>query len=315
MGFAIKPMESSPTRNARGNPGLDGKEIAMFVIVRVAAAGGSGLGGAPAPVAAHDRGALRRTSTWDRTVILSAFVRWHPSGTVPGMVDAFDVRVELTGIGDRASAWRFIERFAAAWAAPITAADGWDDAALDEAQARLGVAFPAAVREAYRLFGRRDDLTRTQDELLEPKQLYVQDGMLVFRDEDEGAACWGVETSGADPRVMIRADLDDEEAGRWEPWLDRFSLACVEIVLSESLHADAELADYRETDEDDLEVLERYTSLPIPEYPAGELPGTRWFAGPDVILREDQRAWLTVRARTAGALTAVCDDFGDGWLA
>lgn len=231
------------------------------------------------------------------------------------MVDAFDVQAELAEVGDRAGAWRFIEGFAAAWAAPLTAADGWDDAALDEAETRLGVPLPAAVREAYRLFGRRDDLTRTRDELLEPKQLYVHDGLLVFRDEDEGAARWGVETSGDDPPVMIRADLGDEEAERWEPWLDRFSLACVEMVLSESLHADGELADYREADEDDLEVLERYPRLPITEYPAGEIPGTRWFAGPDVIIREDQRAWLTVRARTAGALAAVCDDFGDGWLA
>lgn len=233
------------------------------------------------------------------------------------MVDAFDVRAELAGVGDRAGAWRFVERFAAAWAAPISATDGWDDAALGEAETRLGVALPAAVREAYRLFGRRDDLTRNQDELLEPKQLYVHDGLLVFRDEDEdeGAARWGVQISGTDPRVMMRADLDDDEAERWVPWLDRFSLACVEMVLSESLHADAEFADYRETDEDDLEVLERYARLPIPEYPAGEVPGTRWFAGPDVILREDQRVWLTVRARTADAFAAVCDDFGDGWLA
>ncbi len=231
------------------------------------------------------------------------------------MVDAFDVQAELAGIDDRAGAWRFIEGFAAAWAAPLTAADGWDDAVLNETGKRLGLSLPAAVREAYLLFGRRDDLTRNQDELLEPKQLYVHDGLLVFREENQGAARWGVETSGADPRVMIRADLADDEAERWELWLDRFSLACVEMVLSESLHADEDLVDYRETDEDDLEVLERYVRLPIPEYPAGEVPGTRWFAGPDVILREDQRAWLTVRARTADALGTVCDDFGDGWLA
>lgn len=246
---------------------------------------------------------------------VSALGRPSRSDTVRGMVDAFDVQAELAGVGDRASAWRFIEGFAAAWAVPLTAADGWDDTVLDEAEARLGVPLPAAMREAYALFGRRDDLTRNQDELLEPKQLYLHDGLLVFRDENQGAARWGADTSAPDSRVMIRADLADEEAERWEPWLDRFSLACVEMVLSESLHADEELADYRETDEDDLEVLERYARLPIPEYPAGEVPGTRWFAGPDVILREDQRAWLTVRARTVDALRTVCDDFGDGWLA
>ena len=231
------------------------------------------------------------------------------------MVDAFDVRAELSGVHDRAGAWRFIQGFAAAWATPVTDADGWDAAAMDEVETRLGLTLPAAMREAYALFGRRDDLTSNHDQLLEPKQLYVHDGLLVFRDENQGAARWGVETDGPDPRVLMRADLDDDAAEHWEPWLGSFSLTCVDIVLSEVLHADEELSDYREPDEDDLEVLERYARLPLPEYPAGQLPGTRWFAGPDVILREDQRAWLTVRARTPEALTAVCDDFGDGWLA
>jgi hypothetical protein len=231
------------------------------------------------------------------------------------MVDAFDVRAELAEVEDRAGAWRFIRGFAAAWATPLTEADGWDDPALDAAETRLGVTLPVAVREAYALFGRRTDLTGNQDEFLEPKQLHLHDGLLVFRDENQGAARWGVRLDGPDPAVFIRPDLDDEDAEDWEPWLESFSLACVEIVLSESLHAEERPADYREADEGDLEVLERYARLPLPEYPPGQLPGTRWFAGPDALIREDQRAWITVRARTEEALAVVCDDFGDGWLA
>lgn len=231
------------------------------------------------------------------------------------MVDAFDVRAELAGVDGRAGAWRFIQGFAAAWATPLTEADGWDDAALDAVETRLEITLPVAVREAYALFGRRTDLTANQDEFLEPKQLYVHDGLLVFRDEDQGAARWGVRLDGPDPAVFIRPDLEDEDAESWEPWLDSFSLACVEMVLSESLHADEGLADYREADEGDLEELERYTRLPLPEYPSGELPGTRWFAGPDVLVREDERSWITIRARTEESLAAACEDFGDGWLA
>ncbi|MEV5749594.1 hypothetical protein AB0L00_17395 [Actinoallomurus sp. NPDC052308] len=231
------------------------------------------------------------------------------------MIDAFDVRAELAGVEDRAGAWRFIQGFAAAWATPLTDADGWDDAALDAVEARLGITLPAAVREAYALFGRRMDLTANQDELLEPKQLHVIDGLLVFRDENQGAACWGVRLDGPDPAVCVRPDLEDEDAEDWEPWLDTFSLACVELVLSESLHAAEELADYREADEDDLEALERYARLPLPEYPSGQLPGTRWFAGLDVLVREDERSWITIRARSEEALVNACEDFGDGWLA
>lgn len=231
------------------------------------------------------------------------------------MSDGFDVGAELAGAGDRAGAWRFIRRFAESWAAPLTGADGWDDEALDAAEERLGRSLPVAVREAYALFGRRSDLTSNQGELLDPARLYEHDGLLVFRDENEGAARWAVEPDGDDPRVLIRADLDDERAERWEPWLDRFSLACVEMVLSESLYADEGLAHYRELDGDDLETLEEFDRLPLPEYPSGQEPGTRWFAGPDVILREDERAWLTVRARTRETLAAVRELFSDGWTA
>lgn len=230
------------------------------------------------------------------------------------MVDAFEVRTELAGVTDRAGAWRFIRGFAAAWATPLTDADGWDDAALDAAEARLGISLPAAVREAYALFGRRTDLTSNQDRLLEPKQLYVHDGLLVFRSENQNVSRWGVRLDGPDPAVCIGADLDDDTEP-WEPWLDSFSLACVEIVLSEWLYAPEGFADHREIGEDDFEALERYTRLPLPEYPSEQAPGTRWFAGLDVLLREDERSWLTIRARTEEALVNACEDFGDGWLA
>lgn len=56
-----------------------------------------------------------------------------------------------------------IADFAADWRAPLRAEDGYDAEALDAAERRLGVRLPTALREAYALFGRRDDLSRNQD--------------------------------------------------------------------------------------------------------------------------------------------------------
>ncbi|MCS7481687.1 SMI1/KNR4 family protein [Umezawaea endophytica] len=221
----------------------------------------------------------------------------------------------LRVLDDRAAAWMFIRDFAAEWVAPLTADDGCDDAELDAAEARLGVRLPAALREAYRLFGRREDLTRNQDRLLPPDGLVVEKGLLVFREENQWVAHWGVPVEDLDrddPRVVMTMDLADPNADPRVAWFDRFSVACVEMVLSESLFVPEDLATSYELTPDDVEVLERWaTPLPLPEYPAGG--GSRWFTGPDLLLREDGKSWLWVRARTEEAL----DEFVDApeeWL-
>ncbi|MGW0206529.1 hypothetical protein ACWDZ8_12170 [Streptomyces sp. NPDC003233] len=43
---------------------------------------------------------------------------------------------------------------------------------------------------------------------------------------------------------MTKLDLADKAAERWEDWMERCSLAWVEIVRSESLHAPEELSDF-----------------------------------------------------------------------
>jgi hypothetical protein len=228
------------------------------------------------------------------------------------MASEFD---PATDLGDRAARWRFVQRFAAGWAEPLQPGDGCHHGDLDAAEGQLGVALPAAVREAYVLFGARDDLTSNQDVLLSPDELYIHDDVLVFRAENQGAAHWGVALTGEpDPPVLMRPDLADKDAEAWEPWMERFSMAAVEIVLSESL-VDEELADSRDPEDGDSEALEaRYTRLGVPDHPIGQVPPIRWFAGADVILRDDAGGWLSVRGRTPEALDAVRDDLPGDWL-
>ncbi|MGO4615413.1 hypothetical protein AB4305_13180 [Nocardia sp. 2YAB30] len=238
------------------------------------------------------------------------------------MSTGFDVCAELArGVADRAGAWQFIKGFAAHWSSPLTAADGWTDAELAAVENRLGFRLPLAMREAYGLFGRRADLTSNQDEFLPPDRLQMdEDGeMLTFRVENQGIWDLGISMADLavpDPPVMVRSDIFDESSDICLPWLDRFSLACIEVVLSESVYsAMEEFGDVNcltLSDETRLEQL--YSRLPIPEYP--QLPaeaGYRWFAGPDVLLRVDPADCLFVRARTPEALDQVRRSLPGGW--
>jgi hypothetical protein len=227
-----------------------------------------------------------------------------------------DPTVELLG---RPHAWDFIRRFAAVWATPLRDDDGCPDAELDESERRLGLRLPVAVREVYRLLGRRRDLTSNQDTLLAPHQLKVEDGhRLVYRVENQACAFWAVdlaEPAAADPPVVWR-----EYGGhQWRPFLDRFSDACVEMVLSESMFAGPiELSENGQLEDASLAVLETYRRLNFPAYDlwagAPDGPPVRWFAAPGVLLCDHAETWLWVRALTSEAIDNVRRTFPVEWI-
>jgi hypothetical protein len=229
------------------------------------------------------------------------------------------IREFPAAMADRAGAWDFIRGFAATWRTPLAGGDGWADADLDAAEARLGLRLPAAFREAYQLFGRRTDLTSVQETLLSPADLEVKAGALVFRVENQAVVLWGIPVTALDlddPPVMLRMNMADKSKETWDAWLDRFSHACVELVLSESLVSSDELGDNRKLSRGEASKLKQcYTRLPLPDYPTSQttVPAVRWYAGPDIIIRDDQRWWVWVRARTAGALDQVRTELPGNW--
>ena len=141
--------------------------------------------------------------------------------------------------------------------------------------------------------------------------------MLIFRRETQACARWGVrldQPGQPDPPVVWQGRSADEWTD-WAPYFDRFSLACLEIVLSESLFAGPGLDGNRALDAAALTTLEQtFARLAITEYPrwpAGQ--PIRWFAGPDVILREDAATWVWVRARKPAALVPVRETLPGHW--
>ena len=213
--------------------------------------------------------------------------------------------------GDRDRGWAFIRALTAADDRPLA-----DAAVLRSAEDRLGVPLPAALREAYLLFGRRADLTATQDWLMSPRELRLGDGVLTFRMENQSCASWGVPANALDrddPPVVLNS------GNGWTPYANRLSQALVEMVLSEAMFsADESHVDNRELDEHaEAELNAAYAPLPLPVFPLwarADGPGIRWLTGPDVLLRDDGGLWLWVYGRTPDAVQAVRAHLPGDWL-
>jgi hypothetical protein len=234
--------------------------------------------------------------------------------------DGFDLHSELAGgVRDAAGAWRFIRLFAARYARPVVTGDGCDDEELRAAETRLGFPLPAALREVYTLIGRRLDLTRSQNQLLAPHSVGVDDTgrVLVFRWECQHVAEWGIPLSAiteADPAVVSRNDGEPV----WHPFLERVSLACVEMILSEwVISGDGFGANLHLYEDETVALLRnRFRRLPLPDYPRwADGPPVRWFEGSGAILQEDAETWLWARAPSAEAIAAVQRALPGEWSA
>ncbi|MFC1406777.1 MULTISPECIES: hypothetical protein [Streptacidiphilus] len=239
------------------------------------------------------------------------------------MSDALDVGAALQGgLRDRHHAWEFIRAFTAAWTGRgVQDADGVSEAELSTAEDELGVRLPVAVREGYALLGRSLALTCVQDPLVPATGLFVLDGNLIFRRENQGCAFWGI--------PLDQIDLDDppvvvQTHDGWMPFLDRMSTAWVELVLSESMFAgdgpDA-LYDACELPDALLPTLQqRYTRVDLPDHPmwasADDSP-LRWYAAPGRLLRHDgtqDHSWLHARGHTVADLEDIRNDLPGGWV-
>lgn len=246
------------------------------------------------------------------------------AGADASATSVFDLPGELaSAVRDADQAWQFIDRFAAACGTPLASGDGFAETDLVEAEERLGFALPTSVRHLYRLIGRRDDLTRRQDMLLRPDQLCVDESgqVLVFRVENQAVTQWGIEIATiqqADPPVVFQPYPVGSSEPPWQPFLRRFSSACLEMVLSEWMLSSAAEYDNRELDEATVIALEQqFSRQPLPDYPMwAEWPGppTRWFHGMGAVLRDDARSWLWVWATSADAMGAIRTALPGDWI-
>ena len=74
-----------------------------------------------------------------------------------------------------------------------------------EAEKNLGVRFPKALRSLYQHLGGADDLMRTHNILRRLSELSVENGFLLFMDENQSVVSWGI-------------SIDDSENPNPEIW-------------------------------------------------------------------------------------------------
>jgi hypothetical protein len=241
-------------------------------------------------------------------------------GRLAGVAGGFDAGKALRGgLGDRRQAWEFIRRFATEWTTPLAPGDGVSRDAWHAAEQRIGAELPIALGEAYLLFGRRPDLTARQDRLVPPHELSLDESgtTVVFRVENQHCAAWGVaiaDLGSADPPVYVQGP-----GGGWEPFLDRVSVACVEMVLSEVVLVRGQFGDMCELPGELIAVVESaYEQMAVPEYRlwVDRSIAVRWFSAPGKLLRMDgrgPRCWLLAGGQTLADLESIREAIPGPW--
>ncbi|WP_155129361.1 SMI1/KNR4 family protein [[Actinomadura] parvosata] len=216
------------------------------------------------------------------------------------MPKKFDLHSALaTGVLGRRSAWEFIRGFAAAWSsAPIRDGDGYDGSELAAAEERLGLRLPTALREAYALFGLREDLCGTMHRLQPLDRLSVSPpwNLLSYHVENQGAWACGVRLADLhldDPPVVHLPPCSCEgHSVHGVAWMERLSMDCIELVLTESFYntygTDCHLGIWGELRRDEVSLVDQmFRPLPFPSYPSDSspcVPGSRWYAGDDLLV-------------------------------
>ncbi|WP_433788444.1 hypothetical protein [Actinoplanes sp. CA-252034] len=187
-------------------------------------------------------------------------------------------------IGDRAGVWEFLRLFTEAWG-------------LTGSPCSFDRPLPAALREAYAL-----------GTVLDGGGPDVEDDVLVFHwaDPEITETAWGVPLDVAgrdDPPVVINT------GGGWEAYVDRVSLACVDIALTTVVQEhDFELCNAAELPPEVAgPALAVFDRLPLPDLPMWidvEESPVRWYSAPGRLLRThgDDGVWLWVSAQSAAAL-------------
>ncbi|MEU8118295.1 hypothetical protein AB0C21_06265 [Spirillospora sp. NPDC049024] len=265
------------------------------------------------------------------------------------MPTRFDLAEELAaGMRSTEAAFRFVSRYCAAWTTPLSTRDAYTPGEVQEAERRLGITFPAALRQALLLFSRRYVGLLDQDRSLMHRLKGVENFDI---DADTRALIYQAENQGAWERYMLLDDLclDDpptfqthpSDYSRLLPFTDRLSVALMDLVLREHWWRDERLIVHAELREEQIaelagrfEELALSSAVPCHDWIVPMAPD-RWFLAPDVLVhlehtmvlteeesekdpwprrRPGTAAKITFRGRTAESLHALLPTLPEQWL-
>lgn len=85
---------------------------------------------------------------------------------------------------------------------------------IDDAEKNLGVRFPKALRSLYQYLGGADDLMRAHNVLRSLNEITVEDGFLLFMDENQSVVSWGISLNDCEnpnPEIWQRINGENPE--------------------------------------------------------------------------------------------------------
>ena len=97
----------------------------------------------------------------------------------------------------------------------LTPQDGMDINRIEAAEQKLALRLPQALREYYRVAGNLDELNANYNQLYSPEQLKIEDGYLIFMEENQVVVFWAVPTSHLSEEDPIVWQRVREKPGEW----------------------------------------------------------------------------------------------------
>lgn len=86
---------------------------------------------------------------------------------------------------------------------PWRRSDGFSLKSLREAELRLGIKLPQSLRDLYQSMGRVDALCKAHNVIRQPDQLVLEEGYLIFMDENQDVVTWGLPEGSVDVDPIV----------------------------------------------------------------------------------------------------------------
>ncbi|MEU4564844.1 hypothetical protein AB0F72_41240 [Actinoplanes sp. NPDC023936] len=207
------------------------------------------------------------------------------------------------------------------WRGGLHPGDGCSAAELDAAEQALGFTIPPLLRQFHGLLGNRDDVLRTQDPVLRPRQLHL-DGpdILVIREENQRGVLWGFEYGEAPDPPMRWKDLHRGSAAIWRDYGQPLSAFLVESVLGECLAGGSLPTIYAYLDEAVWRTVpDHFAPLSLPRHvywPIPDGPRHGWYANDQLLVSEmgNNSVWAMGRTEEACELMSAAVPGDWRWL-
>ncbi|MDR2039541.1 MAG: SMI1/KNR4 family protein [Bacteroidales bacterium] len=94
--------------------------------------------------------------------------------------------------------------------------DGIDNYLVEKAENRLGIKFPAALKNFYTSVGNMEIFTSSFECFVHPDELEMSGDKLIFLEENQGVCFWAISAGNNDEMVYMCTDIEEDEP-EWYP--------------------------------------------------------------------------------------------------